>query len=122
MPIGFLLGITINVSNSLPDIEEDAAHGAKTLAVVLGVKRSFLLCDLSLVVTALIIGILTVSRLLPAQPEVVLATLLVTCLLLLCMVVFFGPTKSASTRKAYFYLAALTCIMLAGGWLIGVFS
>jgi 4-hydroxybenzoate polyprenyltransferase len=121
VPVGFLLGVVINVSNSLPDIEEDAANGAMTLAVVLGVKHSFFVCDLLLAITALVIALVTATRLLPAQPGVVLATLLVTCLLLICMIVFFGPTKPASTRKAYFYLAALTCIMLAGGWLIGVF-
>jgi 4-hydroxybenzoate polyprenyltransferase len=121
LPVGFLLGVVINVSNSIADIEEDAAHGAKTLAVVLGVRRSFFVCDFCLFIAALIIGLLTASKLLHAQPGIVLATLIVAAALLLCMVLFFGPTKPPATRKVYFYVAALTCILLAGGWLIAVF-
>src|SRR5260370_37070409 len=30
IPTGFLLGIALNLANSLPDIEQDAANGAKT--------------------------------------------------------------------------------------------
>src|SRR5438067_2789962 len=37
VPLGVLLGVALNLANSLTDIEEDAASGAKTLAVVLGV-------------------------------------------------------------------------------------
>ena len=39
VPAGFLLGIALNLANSLPDLEEDEAHGVRTLAVVLGVRR-----------------------------------------------------------------------------------
>jgi len=35
------------------------------------------------------------------------------------MVLFFGPERPVETRKSYFYLVALTCILLAGGWIIG---
>jgi 4-hydroxybenzoate polyprenyltransferase len=121
VPVGFLLGVVINVSNSIADIEEDAANGARTLAVVLGVNRSFLVCNLFLLIAALAIGALTASRLLPAQPAIVLATLIITGILLFCLLTFFGPTKPAGTRKLYFYLAALTCILLACGWLLAVF-
>src|SRR5437773_6232303 len=41
VPVGFLLGVALNLANSLTDLEEDSAYGAKTLAVVLGVKGSF---------------------------------------------------------------------------------
>ncbi|HYK84500.1 MAG TPA: UbiA family prenyltransferase, partial [Ktedonobacteraceae bacterium] len=44
VPVGFLLGVALNLANALTDLEEDAAMGARTLAVVLGVKHSFLLC------------------------------------------------------------------------------
>jgi 4-hydroxybenzoate polyprenyltransferase len=58
IPTGFLLGIALNLANSLPDIEQDAANGAKTLAVVLGVKRSFAVCQSMIVLAAALIGIL----------------------------------------------------------------
>ena len=48
VPVGFLLGVALNLANSLTDLEEDSAYGAKTLAVVLGVKGSFRACHLLL--------------------------------------------------------------------------
>ncbi len=120
VPIGFLLGIALNVSNSIPDIEEDEVNGAKTLAVVLGLKRSFFTCDLLIALTAVLIGVLTIFQVVPAQPWIILLILTTTCLILAGMLLFFSPKKSMQTRKLYFYLVVLTCFVLAGGWFIGV--
>src|SRR6202048_5269976 len=49
LPVGAMLGVALNLPNSLTDLEEDATNGARTLAVVLGVKRSFLLCRILIV-------------------------------------------------------------------------
>ena len=120
VPLGFFLGIALNLANSLQDIEKDAAGGAKTLAVFLGVKRSFVVCQLLIVLSAALIGLLTVLRIVPASPWIIVATLILACLSIEARVLFFGPEKPVETRKLYFYLVALTCIVLAGGWLLGV--
>lgn len=120
VPLGFFLGIALNLANSLSDIEKDAAGGAKTLAVFLGVKRSFLACQLLIVLSAALIGLLTVLRIVPAGPWIIVATLILVCLSIEARVLFFGPEKPVETRKLYFYLVTLTCIVLAGGWLLGV--
>src|SRR5215467_12640118 len=120
VPTGFLLGIALNLANSLPDIEQDAANGAKTLAVALSVRRSFAVCQSMIVLAAALIGILQITGLAPANPWIIVLTLILTCLAIEAMVLFFGPERPLETRKAYFYLVALTCILLAGGWLIGV--
>jgi 4-hydroxybenzoate polyprenyltransferase len=120
IPTGFLLGIALNLANSLPDIERDAANGAKTLAVVLGVKRSFAVCQSMIVLAAALIGILQITGLVPARSWIIVLTLILTCLAVETMVLFFGPERPVETRKSYFYLVALTCILLAGGWIIGV--
>jgi 4-hydroxybenzoate polyprenyltransferase len=120
IPTGFLLGIALNLANSLPDIEQDAANGAKTLAVVLGVKRSFAVCQSMIVLAAALIGILQITGLVPARSWIIVLTLILTCLAVEAMVLFFGPERPVETRKSYFYLVALTCILLAGGWIIGV--
>jgi len=120
IPTGFLLGIALNLANSLPDIEQDAANGAKTLAVVLGVKRSFAVCQSMIVLAAALIGILQITGLVPARSWIIVLTLILTCLAVETMVLFFGPERPVETRKTYFYLVALTCILLAGGWIIGV--
>lgn len=119
IPVGFFLGVALNLANSLPDLEEDAASGARTLAVVLGLRRSFLTTQTLLVLTALLILLLHLSRLLPAQPLALAITLGLT-LLLLTMQFFSGERETPGGRRRYFYLVTLTCIVLAGGWFIGV--
>jgi 4-hydroxybenzoate polyprenyltransferase len=120
VPVGVLLGVALNLANSLSDIEEDAASGAKTLAVVLGVKRTFLVCRFFIVVGALLMAILTAARIVPALPSIIVPILIFTSLSVGSMFLFFGPEKPVPTRKVHFYVAALTCMVLAGGWLIGV--
>lgn len=119
VPVAALLGVTLNLANSLPDIEADAAEKAHTLAVVLGTQRSFIACPLLILLSALFIGILTATRIVPAQPWVIILTLLFACFAVSMMILFFGPQKPVSTRKLYFYLVVLTCLVLAGGWLLG---
>jgi 4-hydroxybenzoate polyprenyltransferase len=120
VPAGFLLGIALNLANSLPDLEHDAQGGARTLAVVLGVRRSFIACQLLIVAGAALIGLLKITKLVPAQPWILVTTLILTCLGIEAMQLFFGADRPVETRKLYFYVVALTCIVLAGGWLIGV--
>jgi 4-hydroxybenzoate polyprenyltransferase len=120
VPAGFLLGISLNLANSLPDLEQDATHGARTLAVVLGVRRSFAVCLTLIVLCAAMIGTLLITGIVPANPWIVVPVLLLTCLLVIVMLLFLGPEKPVATRKTYFYLVTLTCMLLAGGWLIGV--
>lgn len=121
VPAGFLLGVALNLANSLPDLEEDAAHGLRTLAVVLGVARSFAVCDSMIALCAVLVGVLTITGIVPANTGIITPVLILTLLALGGMIFFFGPGKALKTRKTYFYLVTLTCILLAGGWFIGVF-
>lgn len=120
VPVGFLLGVALNLANSLPDLEEDAAGGTRTLAVALGLRRAFLVGDTLLILAALLILVLDLSGLLRVQPLILLVTLGLTALLLLTIIFSTGPGRLPATRKRYFYLVTLTCLLLAGGWLIGV--
>jgi 4-hydroxybenzoate polyprenyltransferase len=122
LPVGVLLGVALNLANSVTDLEEDAAFGAKTLAVILGVKGSFLACHLLILAGAALIALLSLLRIVPANPWIMIPTLVVTCAAVGVMMLFFGAEKPVSTRKVHFYLAASTCIVLAGGWLIGVIA
>jgi 4-hydroxybenzoate polyprenyltransferase len=122
VPEGFLLGVALNLASSLPDVEEDAANHARTLAVVLGVRRSFLACHLLIALGALLMGLLAVTRRIPAQGWIIGPTLLVTLFLVGVLALRFGPEKPVATRRLHFYLASITCILLAGGWLVGVIA
>src|SRR2546430_6864950 len=46
LPVGCLLGVALNLANSLPDIPGDAARGARTLAVALRIMGPFIACPL----------------------------------------------------------------------------
>ncbi len=118
-PVGFFLGVALNLANSLPDLEEDAAGGVRTLAVALGRRRSVFTTNALLLLTALLILCLHLSGLLRAQPLALMITLSLT-LLLLAIQLFSGTGKMPETGKRYFYLVTLTCMILAGGWFIGV--
>jgi 4-hydroxybenzoate polyprenyltransferase len=120
LPIGALLGVALNLANALPDVEEDAASKANTLAVVLGVKGSFIACPLLILPAAILIGILTIFQLVPAQLWLMIPVLVFTGLELVILPFFFGPGKPRQRRKLYFYLIALLCLVLAGGWFIAI--
>src|SRR6266700_9770 len=122
VPVGCLLGVALNLANSLPDIPGDAAKGARTLAVALGMKGSFIACPLLIALSALLIAVLTVTQAIPAQSLIVILALVLTCLSVAAMIIFFGPMKPLWTRKVYFYQVVLTCILLAGGWLGGALA
>ena len=108
VPAGFLLGIALNLANSLPDLEEDAVHGARTLAVVLGLRRSFAVCQALILLCAALIGMLMITGIVPANPWIIMSVLILTCLAIVIMLLFFGPDKPLNTRKTYFYLVTLT--------------
>jgi len=60
VPVGFLLGVALNLAYSLPDLEEDAANSTRTLAVVLGVEWSFIACQVLIVLAASLMRVLLV--------------------------------------------------------------
>jgi 4-hydroxybenzoate polyprenyltransferase len=119
--VGFLLGVALNVANSLPDLEGDAAGGARTLAVVLGLRRSFLVSPLIIAALIVLIGALTLFGFIPAQLGIMVPVWIITVLGLAGILLFFGPGKPKEMRVAYFYLVTLTCIVLVGGWFVAVY-
>lgn len=122
VPVGALLGVALNLANSLPDIEDDTASHARTLAVVLGLKGAFRFSALLLLLATLLVALLALTRLVPAQLRILVPTLLLVCVVAGVLLLAFGPQKPRQTRKTYFYLVVLSCLLLAGGWLISALS
>jgi 4-hydroxybenzoate polyprenyltransferase len=120
LPIGASLGVALNLANALPDVEEDAASNANTLAVALGVKGSFIACPFFILPAGVLIGILTIFQFVSAQLGLIVPILIFTGVGLVVLPFFFGPGKPRQRRKLYFYLVASLCIVLAGGWFVAV--
>jgi 4-hydroxybenzoate polyprenyltransferase len=118
VPIAALLGVVLNLANSLPDLEEDAANHARTLAVFLGLRGTFWTCPLLLALGGCLMALLWYTGLVPALPGLLLSILLVGGLLILALSLYSGPGKPRVTRKGYFYLVVLICLLLGGGWIV----
>ncbi len=120
VPVAALLGIALNLANSLEDIEEDAASGARTLAVVLGPRGVYIACPSLIIFCILLIGILTFAAIVPARLLLIVPTLIVSGAAALSLWLLFRPESAIKAGKRYFYIVVSTCIVLATGWLLGV--
>ncbi len=118
IPVAALLGVALNLANALSDIEVDTASQAHTLAVVLGVRGSFVACSLLIFLATIVIGVLAMTGLVSAQLGILLPTLLFVNFAVVFLFIFFNARKWQRLYKAYFYLVVLLCFVLAGGWLI----
>lgn len=118
VPVGFLVGAALNLANSLPDVEGDQAGGARTLAVMLGVRWSFICCPLLMAVAVALMTSLIALGVVPAQPWLAIALLVIAFATIGIMALFFGPQHPQETRQGYFYLVASTCLALGIGWFI----
>ncbi len=118
VPVAALLGIALNVANSLPDIEEDETNNARTLAVALGVRHSFIACPIFLLLGIIFVALLTVTHTVLARSWLIELVLFICILAVLALLFFFGPSQSTGRRKLYFYLVVVTGLVLGGGWLL----
>ncbi len=118
VPVGFLIGVALNLANALPDVEEDRAGGAKTLAVALGVRGSFMMCPLLIVLAVVLMMVLVVFRVVVSNSWAAPALFVITCLVVGTLALLFGPQRPVSTRKVYFYLVASLCLLLGAGWFV----
>lgn len=122
VPVAALLGIALNLANSLPDSEQDAAQGVRTLAVVLGMRRTLIVCPLLMLLAALVVATLMATRVVVTQLWISLLTLCIVCVIVGVLYLRVGPAMTVGERKSYFYLVVAGCLVLAGGWLISIIS
>ncbi|GCE04259.1 UbiA family prenyltransferase [Dictyobacter aurantiacus] len=121
IPVAALLGIALNLSNSLPDIAEDATNNARTLAVVLGEQRTLLACPLLVLSATILVGLFTLLNIAEAQPLIIWPTLLLVCVLIVVLAIWPRFWRSEHNDKHYFLLTVFTCLLLASGWLSSLF-
>lgn len=122
-PVAALLGVTLNLANSLPDIVEDAANQARTLAVVLGRRGTQLMCFLLMLLSVCFILFFTLTGIIVARGVIVWPTLFLVCLLIALLggtslqKKFQLPERDA---KRFFLLVVGISFLLATGWLTGI--
>ena len=116
-PLGLLLGLSLHLANTLPDLEGDGSFGVRGLAHTLGRRRSLALCwgaiGLAQALTLLLAPLLHYHGM--AYP---LGLALSVGLTLLSMLLYrFRPTPG--TLQINFGVLALAALALAAGWLAG---
>ena len=120
VPFGAALGIAMNISNTLPDLETDLVAGMRGLPHLLGFRRGAVLAwGMPLLVLAGM-WLLQFTGLVPAH-GVGLAIASVGGLLsaLLPPVMYWRSPKPATLRLS-FILQGLGTLVLAGGWIAAV--
>ena len=120
VPFGAALGIAMNISNTLPDLETDLVAGMRGLPHLLGFRRGAVLAwGMPLLVLAGM-WLLQFTRLVPAH-GVGLAIASIGGLLsaLLPPVLYLRSPKPATLRLS-FILQGLGTLVLAGGWIAAV--
>jgi 4-hydroxybenzoate polyprenyltransferase len=120
VPVAALLGLALNLANSLPDIEDDRANNAHTLAVVLGVRRSFIVCSTCILLSIFFIAFLTFNHLVSARDVLIGPTLFFSTLAVFALLFLFTAEQQSLSRKLYFYLVVVLCLVLVTGWLLAV--
>ncbi|GCE18054.1 hypothetical protein KDK_18540 [Dictyobacter kobayashii] len=121
IPVAALLGIALNLANSLPDIAEDAANKARTLAVVLGEQRTRLACPLLILATEVLVIIFAVMNVVNMRAWIIWPTLGLVFMLVVWLFGWSYRGLRPLNYRHYFLLVVCTCLLLASGWLTSIF-
>lgn len=121
LPVGALLGVAMNIANSLPDMDADLAAGVRGLPHALGRARAEALAWLLPCLAVVLLGLLAWSGAVPAHG---LALVLGSGAGLVTSVgAALARARVHLSRRAgqgAFYTQALGVVALAFGWLIAV--
>lgn len=117
LPLGALLGFTIHLANTAPDIESDAANGVRGLAHRLGLRRSLIAAW-----TAFALALLLAAVLWPiVEPRsgIYAAALAIALCSLLAGIALYTRHGRRALELHFGLLAVASCVA-AGGWLAAV--
>ncbi|MDB5056684.1 MAG: UbiA prenyltransferase [Chloroflexi bacterium] len=116
-PLGLLLGLSLHLANTLPDLEGDTTFGVQGLAHGWGRRRSLAVCWGSMALAQTLT--LALAPVLHYHGVVYPIGLAVSGLLLLISVLLYRLRPTASTLQVNFGVLALASLALAAGWLGG---
>ncbi len=116
-PLGLLLGLSLHLANTLPDLEADSAFGVAGLAHGLGARRSQIVCWATLLLAQLIT--LALAPVLSYSGVWYPLGLGASVALLAAAMILYRIRPTSTTQQINFGLVALSSLSLAVGWLAG---
>lgn len=119
LPLGALLGVAMNVSNALPDLEEDVAAGVRGLPHLLGQRLSLAVAWMTPLAVAALVGALHLSGAVRVSGAGLAAVggSIVLAVAFPALLYRLRPTRR--TLRTSFYLQGAGVVLLAAGWLAG---
>ncbi|HYM28025.1 MAG TPA: UbiA family prenyltransferase, partial [Steroidobacteraceae bacterium] len=120
VPIGAALGLAMNVSNSLPDLEADLAHGVRGLPHQLGVRRGLLLTWLTPPAAVALLWLLDLSRVVPARALGMWIATVFAVVTPVAAWALYRRCPVPRTLRTTFYIQALGVVGLGAAWLAAV--
>lgn len=120
LPVGAALGVAMNVANSLPDLDDDLAHGVRGLPHLLGPRRGLAVAWLTPLAAMALLWILALTGVVPAHTTgMLVATAAATLSVALAAGLYARQPTSATLRRT-FIIQAVGVVVLATGWLAAV--
>jgi 4-hydroxybenzoate polyprenyltransferase len=119
-PLGLLLGLSLHLANTLPDLEGDKTFGIEGLAHGLGRAKSLALCWGAMALAQALT--LVLAPVLHYHGGVYPVGLAISVALLLVSVLLYRLRPTAATLQVNFGVLALASLALAAGWLGGALA
>jgi 4-hydroxybenzoate polyprenyltransferase len=113
-PIGSLLSLSLNVANTLPDIDRDVEGGVNGFTHKLGTRRALLVLWISLAATMALMALSV--WLFGGRPERLAPGLAIGMLLLGIMMADWAVLRSYNSLKRTFYLTAGCALVIGCSW------
>jgi 4-hydroxybenzoate polyprenyltransferase len=120
LPVGAVLGVAMNVANSLPDLDEDIAAGVGGLPHLLGMQRSLAAAWGLPVVALALMWALDLSGVVPAHTAGMVAAGGATVVATGAAMGLYHVRPTAATLRSTFYVQALGVVGTATAWLWAV--
>jgi 4-hydroxybenzoate polyprenyltransferase len=117
LPLGAALGIAMNVANSLPDLEADAAQGVRGLPHLLGPRRGLAVAWAAPPAALTLLWALDLSGAVPAHTPAMLLATAATILSVGAAVALYARNPRPPTLRLTFLIQALGVVALGTGWL-----
>jgi 4-hydroxybenzoate polyprenyltransferase len=115
LPLGALIGLALHLANTLPDIEDDAAHGIRGLAHALGKRNSMLLAWSSFAAALFIAA--AIAPVVDYDARLIISALTVGTLCLAASIATWLLRRDELALRIAFAIMAVGAAVTAVGWL-----